>query len=31
MKNFSPLSKKIYVDIDENEIKKKRTENKNKY
>ena len=23
MKNFSPLSKKIYVDIDENEIKKR--------
>ena len=30
MKNFLPLSKKIYIDIDEYEIKKE-DKNKNKY
>ena len=28
MKNFSPLSKKIYVDIDKNEIKKRKLKTK---
>ena len=31
MKNFSPLSKKIYIDIDEHEIKKRGLKIKNKY